>query len=255
MRDYLLVYCIIFCRFIHNYCSKVKMACTLLNPKYVRYLLTFFLIVMVLPLHAQSHNDSYDRIFSENRNIKDTPKTRELLANYLSSDDNEIVVKYIDTVFKSTDIYLKNYGFVDLITVVLSSSAPKVLYTKFLLIVSHASRHLSYLNLDDYYIVKSKRLDTRMQIVAVRNFKGHLELCIYDYINNTIYLKITNSIYDSTDCDLYKYGTLNIKNIDLNNDERLDLEISYKVSHFCDKDGAESEKSLYETEHYKRVFF
>lgn len=221
----------------------------------MKYIIFVILSTVMLSVKGQNRDNLYDSIFNRGQLIKDSQKIKQVFARYLSSDGNQIIASHIDTVILMKSRNLKNYGNAELITVALSKTAPKVLYSKFLVVVSHVTNKLSSLNLDNYYLVKTSPLDKGAQIAAIRNFRGNLELSIYDFSKGQFLSVFTKEIYVNSYCDQYKFGTLNIKNIDLNNDGKLDLSIIYKVNRFCDKDGTESDVPLYEIKQSKKLVF
>ncbi|WP_443946623.1 hypothetical protein ACJVDH_05825 [Pedobacter sp. AW1-32] len=221
----------------------------------MKYIILAILVNIISSVKGQSHINIYDSVFNQKKLIKDSKTYKELFAKYLSSNEDPIKASNIDTVIMKQGIYIKNYGSADLITVILSKTTAKVLSSKFLVVVNHSTKTLSYINIDDYYLIKTSALDRGVQIMTMRNFRGNIELSIYNFSKDQFSPIFLKNIYKSTDCDQYKFGTLNVNNIDLNNDGKLDLVINYKINHFCDKDGSESNSPLYEIKQSNQLIF
>lgn len=221
----------------------------------MRYIILAFLISIISSVNGQSRINIYDSIFSQKKLIENSKIRKELFAKYLSSNADPIMASNIDTVTITQGKYIKNYGNADLITVSLNKSTAKVLNSKFLVIVNHSTKSLKCLNLDDYYLIKTSSLDNSVQIMAMRNFRGNIEVSIYKFSKDQFWPIFVKNIYNSTDCDQYKFGSLNVNNIDLNNDGKLDLAIHYKIDRFCDKDGSEFDSPLYEIKQSMQLIF
>ena len=89
----------------------------------------------------------------------------------------------------------------------------------------------------------------------MRNFRGNIELSIYDFHKDQSWPIFVKNIYKNTDCDQYKFGSLSIYNMDLNDNGKLDLFINYQINRFCDKNGSEFDGPLYEIKQSKQLIF
>lgn len=194
------------------------------------------------PSYSQLINYSYDSIlancFSQERTfLKPDQDVRHKVANYINRSDESITFNEIDTITNDGSHAIKNYGKTQLITVKLKHNAPAILYRTFLLLINNRRKRIDEFNVDNYYLLKTTQNDSSFLIGVINNYRGNLQFYLLTYLNGYFSQSNIINLFSGTDCSLYKFGSLSLKNNDIDKDGYSDLRITFAVSLFCNQNG------------------
>lgn len=212
----------------------------------MKYIFAFVVISFISStvLFGQNHPDYYDVLVKNSSHNYNSEKTKSSLSKYISDHGDMIKVSNFGHIDVIRGINLSGYGIVDIIKIALINN-PQVIKKYYLILINKKRHELQKLNLDNFFLVKGTSKG-ECSIAGIDNFRGNLQFSLYKIVKNSFLHSFVIDLYSNSDCAQFKYGSLNLKNSDINHDGKLDINISFKVSVLCDKDGNESEKPLSE---------